>query len=216
MSVMTATHAPHWTHFPAEAISGIDWTDHVAAHRAVMRLFATDLGGDERARRSAANILYRVDGQPDGRLTVLVQSDRAGELLPAAGQAKTVPEAAWSFQPGQQIMFRLAVCPVTRHTDKAGPKRREIVSAVPLAEVPAWLTARLGAAVEHVKTLNHIRTSTTTCAKKQTGGIPPKVIIDTIDALATVKNPEAFKTLRRGGVGRFRAYGVGLLTARPL
>lgn len=206
----------YWTQFPADALSDVNWTDHRDAHRAVMRLFPRLLEGPAGQRRAAAGILYRLD-MLEGTPTVLVQSAVRPELTPGCSRTTEVSVAAWHLQERTPIVLRLAVNPVRRTTIPLGGtsavtdgdrrdrgRQRQVAIAVPVAEVLDWLATRTKGAFDELTIVNHFRDNT--------GTGKHKVIVDTIDAVATVGDPTALDELRRNGIGRAKAYGCGLLT----
>lgn len=205
---------PFWTVFPTYALSNVDWSDHGQAHRAVMRLFAPDLHGEQRARRAGAQILYRVEAQPDGSSRVLIQSDVEAELLPLSAQARLVPTAAWNLAPGAAIQLLASVTPIRRRSDKSGETRRELTTVVPFDEASDWFREKLSDALTHIDIVNHSRVVTRRRNRTHSG--PPLLTVDTLSAVARVKDGDAFESLRRRGVGRAKAFGCGLLTAIPV
>ena len=206
-----------WTRFLAADLP-TDWTDQKAAHRAIMAMFPRDLPGDPAARRAAHGILYRLDNL-GGQAVVLVQSAIAPVLLPPAAQTMTVPEHAWRFAPGDRVAFRVAVNPVKRigkvdprltaedratRTLVADGKAREV--GIGFDEVPGWVAAKVADALTDIEVLDQYRDTTK--------GGRHRLTVDTLDCLATVVDTDRFDALRRDGVGRAKAYGCGLLTAR--
>ncbi|MFC6154795.1 type I-E CRISPR-associated protein Cas6/Cse3/CasE [Nocardioides yefusunii] len=229
-----------WTQFPVTALTGadgrpVDWSDHQAAHRAVMRLFPPRLPGSAKDRRASSGILYRVDvlvpGEPG---VVLVQSLVPPELTPALSRTTEVSRRGWEFEVGDPITLRVAVNPVRRTTryyvdsDKETlregsnsrgetPVRRpdgrrdrsnskQTATVVTPEEMPAWLDDRLGGALEGVEVVNHFRD--TSLSGRQ------KLVVDTFDLTAKVQDPAAFSQIRLEGLGRGKSYGCGLITAR--
>lgn len=75
---------------------------------------------------------------------------------------------------------------------------------VPVGEMEPWLISKVGQALAGIEILAHFR-------DKNASG-PHKLVVDTIDAVATVADPLALTELRLQGVGRSKAYGCGLLT----
>lgn len=207
--------APTWTSFPAHALPGTDWSDHWQAHRAVMRLFATDLPGPARARRAGGGVLYRLDAQPDGTPLILVQSQLPAELLPPDARTTTIPARAWEIPAGTLIALRIALNPVTRRTVKhEGERTGEATATIPAAEVPVWLAEKLRSGLEIEEILNQTR-STTSHRRKGPATAPPLVVVDTVDAIGTVTDQAEFTRMRSAGIGRAKSYGCGLLTAIP-
>lgn len=223
------------TQFPGASLTDsdgqpVDWTDHEAAHRAVMRLFAPRLAGSPERRRHAAGILYRVDvaangdGIPDP--TILVQSLVRPEVVPPVARSIEVSESAWTPATGAHVIFRVAVNPVRRTTryfvDAAKKKpappgtrtrhARQTSSAVPVGEIADLIFRKTGGALTDVDVISHLRDTTET----RRGRAFHRVIVDTVDAVATVDDPTALDRVRREGVGRAKAYGCGLLTIKRL
>ncbi len=213
----------YWTQFPAASLSDVNWTDHRAAHRGVMRLFPRLLEGPADHRRAAAGIMYRLDvlgGVP----TVLVQSLVRPELTPESSRTTEVSARAWTAEAGERVVFRIAVNPVRRSTQQFsdatktvrlapldGTRRtrshqKQVAAVVPVEGITEWLSARLDGALGELVLVNHFRDLTAT------GG--HKLVVDTIDAVAVVTDAAALDEVRRKGVGRSKAYGCGLLTLR--
>lgn len=213
MALSTSVKQIVWTQFPAEAIQA-DWTNPAEAHQAVMALYPRTLAGSAAERRAHNQVLFRLDNL-DGILTVFVQSSVIPEKIPPQARMMTVSDHAWRATAGDRVMFRVAVNPVTRRTVKSpqsdGSVSRTTVTGVvaPDALVP-WLAARTGRALGEMTVLDHFRDTLVV----REGRARRKLVIDTVDALAVVADSDAFDQLRRDGVGRSRAYGCGLLTAR--
>lgn len=213
MTTQSTKLAPQWTAFATHDVA-VNWSDHLEAHRAVMRLFARDLPGTGSDARSKASILYRLDPQPDGTTRVLVQSGAAPELLPPRAQSRRVPEPAWAVPSGTRVQFRLAVNAISRRTDKSGPRRREVTNVIPFNDVDEWISARLMAVLRDIDLVNHTRMVSRARRGSATG--PPILHVDSVDGLAVVSDAQGLQELRVGGVGREKAYGCGLLTLLPL
>lgn len=224
------------TQFPATALTGhrglpVDWTDHAEAHRAISRLFPSKLPGGSRERRATSSILYRLDPAPSGQeASVLVQSLVPPELTPPASRTTSVSHRAFSVQPGDRVAFRVAVNPVKRttryfadaakkqpladaHVARAAGARsslhmKQTASVVQTSELPGWIAAKLSPGLEAVTLVSHVRSGTFA----GTGAGRHKIVVDTLDGLASVGSVDALAELRLHGVGRQRAYGCGLLT----
>lgn len=190
---------PTWTRFAAHTLGWVDWTDPDDAHKGVMRMFDPNLPGAAGHKRADSHILFRVDAV-DGLPVVTVQSDISPVLVPEGSQKMVVPDHAWAAPAGSKVMFRVAVSP----TKRTGDKER----LVHTDEVPDWLRNRLGTALQLDEILNHARDTYKTRRRS--------IAIDTIDAVGTVLDAEAFHTLRLHGVGRNKSYGAGLLTAKVI
>lgn len=230
---MTDLPTVHWTQFPAAAITDrhgnpLDWLDHMAAHKAVSKLFPARLPGEPQARRAEAGVLYRLD-IVDAVPTVLVQSLVPPELVPAGHRTITVPGTALAGGVGQRVAFRLAVNPVvrtTRHYEDAAKRtvahgsnvaggqatrtghRKQTARVVRPDEITEWVAAKVAPALGDIEIMSHRRDKTRSGRHQ--------IAIDTIDGVATVTDPNALCRLRLTGVGRSKAYGCGLLTTIAL
>lgn len=228
-----------WTQFPATELTDfdgnpVDWSDHKAAHRAVSRLFQPRLPGARGERRAEAGILYRLDMlRPVDVPTVIVQSLVPPELTPGLSRTTEVSRRAWDVEAGQRVALRLAVNPVFRTTryfedkaksrpaswsnlatseaaprDESGKRVRanakSTARVVPAGEIEPWLISKVGQAITGIEIVNHFRDKTVSGHHR--------LVVDTIDAMATVADPLALSELRLRGVGRSKAYGCGLLT----
>lgn len=230
------------TQFPGAAIAGrdgnpVDWSDHEAAHQAVMRLFSRGLHGPEGRKREAAGILYRVDvavnGDGEPEPTILVQSLMAPEVVPPVARSIEISWTAWNVDVGDRIVCRVAVNPVRRksryysdaaktdsiartprHEDGSKPSthRKQIASVVPADDVPQWLAAKFDGALKDIEIISHQRDETAT----RRNGRTHRNVVDTIDAVATVVDPLALDVLRKTGVGRAKSYGCGLLSIKRM
>lgn len=200
----------YWTRFPARSIPSTQWSDHVAAHRTVMRMFDPALPGKDKERRAASGILYRIDvlaGEP----VVLVQSRVAPELVPPQTRHLQLSERSWAMEVGDRIRFRVAVNALRRNG------RRNVEIPVRPADAPDWLAERLRSSVGELEVLNHWRDSYQRASGRGLApGKPPKLTVDTFDALGTVNDVSALSDVRLNGLGRARAYGCGLMTAQRI
>lgn len=220
------------TQFPGGALSNasgrpLDWSDHVEAHRAVMRLFSPGLTGDPDRRREASGILYRVDVATNGdavpERTILVQSLVAPEVTPPVARSFEVGVSTWSMADADRVVFRLAVNPVSRKTIRfndeqktkrlsrprqSGEKtsRRQVASVISPDAIEGWLARRLDGSLTDIELVSHLRDETLSKGHR--------IVVDTIDAFATVADAAKFDAQRRTGLGRAKAYGCGLITAR--
>lgn len=207
---LSTTTPVYWTRFPARAMQRADWSDPGQGHRSVMRLFPHTLPGPPSERRAGAGILYRVDivgAEP----VVLVQSAVAPELLPAGAKTLELEPTTWRIATGATIMFRVAYCPVVRRSVKGDEQRRIAERGLRVGESPKFLLSRLSTVLDNVEVLDLRREST---KRHRTKNAPPVLTRDVVDAIAIVKDADAFEQLRRHGVGRAKSYGCGLLTAR--
>lgn len=231
-----------WTQFPASSLTGpdgrmVDWSDHRASHRAVSRLFPPKLPGQPGARRAAAGLLYRLDVMAPGQpATVIVQSLVPPELTPALSRSTEVSRRGWDLVEGDRIALRVAVNPIRRTTrhyvdatkkqeteesnmETATPLRtvdgkrdrthiKQTAAVVPVEDVEAWLLAKFGGSLINVQFMSHFR-------DRLLSG-PQSLVVDTFDLVATVHQVQEFERLRLEGVGRAKAYGCGLITAKRI
>lgn len=225
----------------------LDWSDHRAAHHAIMRLFGPRLAGDAEVRRAKSGILYRLDVATNGdgvpETTILVQSLVAPEMVPPTARSIEISHRAWAPEVGEQIAFRIAINPVRRTTRtyadrskssstlvEAGPGRvverdedgnrirghqKQTASVVGVDDIPGWLATKLDGALGDIQIIAHARdTFESRTGQQECSGTKHRVIVDTIDAVATVTDPATLDALRREGIGRSKAYGCGLLTIK--
>lgn len=227
----------YWTQFPATAMTGVDgdpvdWTDHRAAHRAVSRLFPPKLPGASNRRRATSAILFRRDAvSTDSDSVILVQSLVRPELTPEESRTTEVSARAWECLPGERVVFRVAVNPVRRrtlyYTDSSrsvlraeqgavrGPdgKRdrsttRQVATVIPVDEIAQWVSTQLAAGLGDLQVVSHFSDTT----YSGSGTDRHKLVIHTLEGLATVVDPHVLNQLRIDGIGREKSYGCGLLT----
>lgn len=225
------------TQFPEEALTDhhgkpVDWSDHREAHKAVSRLFAPRLSGPATTRRATAGILYRRDLiGPDRTPTILVQSLVSPELTPPNSRTTEISRAAWNVDTHDRVAFRLAINPIRRitkyfddaknttprntpHTVRSAngsrdrSHTRQIRTVVPTDQLRDWFSTKLSPALTDLEIIGHHRDET------RTGSGPHryKIVVDSLDGIARVSDPNALSDLRIKGVGREKAYGCGLLT----
>ena len=230
--VVPSTRAIFWTRFPARSLPGTKWSDHIDAHRAVMRLFPVRLDGPASERRKHANILFRIDILNDEPV-VMVQSSIAPEMMPIGARSMQVSDRAWEVEAGGTVRFRIAVRAVRRN-----PRAKTEV-IVPAREVEGWFTSRIIESVSGLDILNHARydyrhdrraelkakqeakrkveqEDGQKADKKAEQNSPALIVIDMFDCVAQVADVDAFNRLRVEGLGRSKAYGAGLLTAQRI
>ena len=191
----------HLTLIPAPALRVGSWTDYGELHRVVMGLFhSAELGGQANERRLSCNILFRVDDTSQGKI-LLISSDIAPTNLPNGARTKTVPTLAPPA--GTPIRFRMTVNAIRRNRP-ADPSIKRGKGISPVDGMAEWVSAKLVGAVTEVTVFNHDRSVATS------GRSPLQ--IDVVDGYGIVENAAALETLARGGVGRSKAFGCGLLT----
>lgn len=193
----------HWTRFPASAIRTVDWTDHHDAHQAVMRMFEPRLGGARGEVRSANRILFRIDIVED-HAVVLVQSAAKPALVPPEARTLVLSGRTWRMEPDDKVRFRVAVNPIARN-GRANTERVRHSD-----EVPAWLADRVSGGLKDLTFFNQSRTDYRSRRNKDL------MVVETIDGIAVVEDPDRLDLLRVNGVGRRKAYGCGLLTVQRI
>lgn len=213
----------HWTTFPA-ATTGVDFTDHRAAHSFVMGIFPTNLDtrpeasapGERSQGRSMADILFRVDVIGDQR-HVLVQSRVAALHPPEHARSIAFAEDNWRMPHDALVRFRVAVNPIVRN----GRTRSERVLDADASL--AWLLDRLAPALSGVDIACHSRDTFNHRghASSDGTGAPSRhagdaLTLDTFDGTGIVADPDALDSLRLTGIGRRKAYGAGLLTVQRI
>lgn len=149
--------------------------------------------------------------------------------FPAEGLLdKAMPEA---FPAGLELRFRVDCCPVTRNQDKDGRMREKdaflaACDAHPEGGVDragvyvAWLAAELardGAAqmlegkLKGFALFRPVRRADASARARQTGQRPRA----SLGGRLRVERPEAFMSLLGRGIGRHRAFGLGMLLLSP-
>ena len=181
-----------------------DWTDRQSAHRAIMSLFPMPLSGDERTRRSASSILYRVED--DCRSPHVLLQSAVGLLIDTEGNDRIATTDLTGLVsrlvPDTAVRFRLDVNAV-RCQARTG---RRI--PVPELEIPEWLGASAMS-----RGLSSIAVSDLSTVVLRSGATPLRVA--RVDGTAVVGDPAALVELLCRGIGRAKSYGCGLLTVVP-
>lgn len=189
--------APFWCRLPEMVLPRTRWGEAMSSHRTVMNLFAENLPGPSREKRSTAGVLFRRDivgGVP----MILVQSIAEPVRLPAGADVRRLTGSQWNIPEGMQVQFRVTVHMMSR--------RGGVEKFVPMHEQHGWLMQRLRGALNDVVELNRIPGGVMAAG----GRVLPSV---TFDGVGVVSSSSRFMELRLGGVGRSKSYGFGLLTA---
>jgi len=190
-------------------MAGVNWDDHLDAHRAIMRMFPHNLGRINEDPRASSGILYRREMR-GGIGHVLVQSDRPPMLIPPEGRVMAIPPSNWIIPAGTPVALRAAVNAVVRN--------KKSCCAVPADELEAWATNRLSGFLSDVSVWDVTVSITKTAAgdRRQQRSAPPAIAVALIDATGVIEDVSRFEQVRRHGLGRARAYGAGLVTAHGL
>lgn len=169
-------------------------------HRSVMGLFG-QLDGDRRTRRAGAGVLWRQEPAPHAGApsTILIRSTIPPRPDHGIEQLRQRTEQLDAVATGRQYRFRVAVNAV--HRLRGGGTR-------PVEDVESWLQAKLHPAATEVSVVLHHRD----VARGQRHGANAPLQVDRLDGVLTVADPAALAGLLRDGIGRAKAYGVGLLT----
>lgn len=182
-----------------------DLSDIHRLHQRVMSLLPEDLGASARAE---AVTLWRLE--PADTPVLLVQSDRnlALSALPsgyASAQTKDLSPVFAAVNPELRFRYRIAVNPV-RQNGKSG--RRIIVPHSQLGDWWIERSRRIG-----IQDLEPpVITNEPTRHGATSSGSRLTIAVARIDGIGSTTDVDALRTALRGGVGRARAYGCGLLT----
>lgn len=189
-------------------------------HRAVMSLF----GELEANPRQTGNILFRVDftaGQPPYFLIQsTVQPERLTEIRGAETRTMELPE----FEPGQPVVFRVAVNAVRRKREQRDGKTKTVVRPVPydqdmdavgrgLTTITPWIQNKLAGALKEIQLVNHQR-EVLKAAERESSRMA--IQVDVLDGAALVDDPEVLNRIILEGIGREKAYGCGMLSVRAV
>ncbi|WP_159599761.1 type I-E CRISPR-associated protein Cas6/Cse3/CasE [Agromyces humi] len=155
-------------------------------HRQVMELFPHDLPGAAKERRATSQVLFAEFGD-----RIIVRSAVAPTRLPDG--ARTVTESS-SPAAGTRVSVRAVVNPIRR--SRAGGVR-------PVDDIETWIAERTAGALEDLAVLNTNR-------RVDHSGRSP-LIVETVDATATITDPDALDELLATGVGRARSFGCGMI-----
>ncbi len=182
-------------------------------HRAVMGLFPEV---DSQTVRADLNVLFRYEVIPGQAPYFLVQSgaEPVGGKLKDFIEVKLVEQNSPSV--GTPVAFRLAVNTIRREDGKAKP-----IPATPhdplTNENPAteWVREKLSSALQDISFTQFNRQ--VLGVNRHGQGTDTRVVqVDTVEGVATVRNPSELEVLLLKGVGRAKSYGCGLLSVMTL
>ena len=186
-------------------------------HRAVMGLFPDF---EDNQARSRNNILFRYEFIPGQAPYFLVQSDCDVIAPDLEGVIETKQVEYPSYENGTPIIFRLALNTVTRRTTETNGKKREVITPVALQPFDAetglnpaekHVAYKLSTALQGIEFLNHNRQ---VLQVPKASRASRALQIDTFDCMGVVTDGQALERIMHAGIGRAKAYGCGLLTAR--
>mgnify|MGYP000540156044 CR=1 FL=1 len=179
-------------------------------HGAVESAFA-----GERRRR-----LWRLDRLGE-RLYLLLLSEDAPELsgvveqfgTGAAAETRSYDPLLQRVEPGSCWQFRLTANPTRSKKDSADHTARGTLKPCYLeVEQEEWLWAQAAKHGFAVSEGSFAVTRKQTYHFKKNGTRPVTLLAVTYEGILQVTDPEAFKALLCEGVGRGKAYGLGLMT----
>lgn len=169
----------------------------------------------ERRRR-----LWRLDSL-NGKLYLLLLSEELPDLTGLCAQFGTgaAPETRRyeplleRVTPGSCWQFRLTANPTRARKDPADPLARGALKPCYLeAEQEQWLLEQAG---KHGFALTEGAFQVTrkqTCHFRKNGKRPVTLLAVTYEGILQVTDPEAFREMLCQGIGRGKAYGLGLMT----
>lgn len=208
-------------------------TRHLVA--SAQRLHAAVLSGfppGVRTETDAGRVLWRLDSNRQGALTLYVSSPGRPDLTHLVEQAgwPTAPDP-WQttsldpllqrLEPAQRWTFRLTANPVRSKSNGEG-KRGTRSAHVTVDQQEQWLAERcaswgfslgnegaLTAAVSSRRTTSFLRRSDREQHRVTLG-------VATFDGTLTVTDPDVLRASLCHGLGRAKGYGCGLMTLAPL
>jgi CRISPR system Cascade subunit CasE len=193
-----------------------DPRDRVALHRAVMSLFPSNLPGPDRQRRSAGNILFRLETPPTGTPRLLIQStiapiqdigtstrDRASD---GGISVRDLTPLMTAITQGMHVQFRIVLNPVKAAGKDRRWKRTPIINT---PDVPDAIT-RFG--VEQLRRAGLKRVTLTQLPRTELVRAKNVLWTAQYDGHALVANTDMLLATIKSGIGRSKAYGCGLLS----
>ena len=204
-----------------------DLTHLGAYHNWVEQSFPQELNAHERQRH-----LWRIDVLGGHRYLLLASHDRPDETLlgtygvPGTVIVKSYDAFLASIRSGQLMQFRLTANPVHTIT-RPGHKQGRVVPHVTVAQQRQWLIDRAESAgfelVQQVVTddpdasvtraFDIVSRDWPTLHRRMGRGVRLSRV--TFEGLLRVKNITVFKQTLTQGIGREKAFGMGLMTIIP-
>lgn len=189
-------------------------TDAHAMHAAIASAFPADPG----------RTLWRVDRNGDQTLLFIVSStppdlthivEQAGwPTIEKGWETKSYEPFLESLTAGQSVHFRLAANPV-RSLAQSGAARGKISPHVGVTNQTRWLVDRSRELGLDLSTQNVLVTTSDTVRLVRDGkkiGLARAVF----EGTTSVSDPESLRTTLCSGIGRGRAFGLGMLTVVPV
>ncbi|WP_432105898.1 type I-E CRISPR-associated protein Cas6/Cse3/CasE [Streptomyces sp. bgisy091] len=191
----------------------------IGMHRRIMSLFPSDAGPDPRAR---FGILFRTEDTPTGP-NLLIQSTHEPDTtrLPdnyGTALARPLDALIDAIRPGLTIRYRCAASPVRKPgaTTRALYKLPPVVPLTGAAADEWWLRqadqSGLKPLTHHSQPLDAAR------GERRPANAPPQHIRHArtqFDGTAAIIDTDLLRAAIRGGIGRGKAYGCGLLSIAP-
>lgn len=204
-----------------------DLTHLGAYHNWVEQSFPNEIAAHERRRH-----LWRID-RLAGKSYLLVLSENAPDLTKLAtygvpGTAVTKPYDQYlaAIKPGQIMQFRLTANP-THAIKRPGSDQPRIVPHITIAQQRQWLADRAeksgfelvkqvaadDSQSEPVAAFNVVSRDYPVLHRKRGRGVRLSRV--TFEGALRVENPALFKQTLVKGIGREKAFGMGLMTVIP-
>ncbi len=203
---------------PLQRAVRVDLADRSQMHRTVMSGFG-QVPGD--AARATLGVLYRLE-EGEHPFLLVRSSPEPDYHLPAgylAGAVETRPVDLSGIATGDRLAFRLVANPVrsVSRTDGEGgflKNGRRLPLRTPEARID-WLVTRMSAAAELIGTDAVEPPGARSRAHLRNGSW---LYCDAVrfDGELLVRDPDELRRLEREGIGKGRAYGMGLLSLRRL
>lgn len=204
-----------------------DLTHLGAYHNWVEQSFPEDLNNEKSARH-----LWRIDDLAGKRYLLILSESKPGTELNRYGVAGTVQTKSYDqflarLQEGQQLRFRLTANP--SHTvSKPGSKQGRIYPHITIEQQRKWLTDRAEkAGFQLVEQTNPTAEGTPLAfdivnrdwamlqRRPSRGGRGVRLSRVTFEGVLRISDLTSFKRTLIEGLGREKAFGMGLMTVIP-
>lgn len=193
-----------------------DLGDSHGMHQRVMRLLPDGAGVEDlRARTST---LHRLDRFPDGSIHLLVQSGLdtlAVDTLPE-GYAITAPRTISldpfhaSLSVGERVRYAITVNPTKSISTPERGARSKRITLTGYDDVHQWWARKAEAAGVELVGLPRIDPAIQPTGTRQGQSVRHRAF--RIEGVARVGQPDLLRAALVSGIGRGRAYGLGLMT----
>ena len=185
-------------------------------HQAVFRAFPDAING------GAGRVLYRMDINRQGKMGLLVQSEKAPNWTTAEILSSCLSEPAEfknyapSFYPGQQLNYLLRANPTVK---KAKPEQPDITRRQGLLREEdqlKWFTRKAengGFSIVSCQTIPEGIVQDER-GKKESGKLRHYGV--RFEGVLSVADPAAFEVTLQNGIGAAKGFGFGLLSIAPV